>query len=742
MPVPSLLRLAVLAAPALIALAPTASGQRGVSREEMWWAPTEEDWAKPCLITWQRSFDDAISVSLETGKPILVCVNMDGEIASEHYAGVRYRMPEIAELYTPYVCVIASVYRHTPRDYDEQGNRIPCPRFGTVTCGEHIAIEPILYEQYFDGERVAPRHIMLELDKQEVYDIYYAFDTESVFETVRAGIAERDPSIPVRELGDRPLRERVSSRDSTDRRLVEQAYASGDRDMKLALLQAAQQNPDAAPVDLLRLAVFGLDVELARMARQTLAEVSSPSAVDLIAEALRVPMSESEREGLVGALERIGAEDRRARTLAVVHRGLANSSRAIDVEDWARTLGETTSEPQYDDSAVLVSRVEYSSQAAVGRPDDPAAKVDLAESFLELALEPGADSKWAGVLLEDALRTAIEAEQAGAAGWRLNAVLAIAAYYLGDADEAHVRAERAMADMPAEPSDWNTFAVLTLFAQARQMAITQAMRDKVEWPGEWLADVHSTYAVIARHPWCTDIQVANHHDFLRSLDARGEAAQVLDEGMARFPNSWLLHERFRRQVMRERGIDGLEAAYERMLAMEDPPENIDWFAGYASLVSAEFRRRSGRGAEALAAYTRAMQHYERGVEKNPETRASADHYVALVLAGRARLAFEAGEYERSLAEILASFERREDAAATLDGLGISAVGTAKQLLAKLRENGDEELAARLQSALDALDPRLLELPEFERGGRPTGFDRPRNRDARGGGRDGGDAQGG
>jgi len=47
---------------------------------------------------------------------------MDGEIASEHYAGIRYRNPDIAALYEPYVCVIASVYRHTPRDYDEQGS--------------------------------------------------------------------------------------------------------------------------------------------------------------------------------------------------------------------------------------------------------------------------------------------------------------------------------------------------------------------------------------------------------------------------------------------------------------------------------------------------------------------------------------------------------------------------------------------------------------------------------------------
>src|SRR5262245_45201808 len=167
----------------------------GVDREKTWPAPTKEDWAKPCLVTWQRNYADALAVAKETGKPILICVNMDGEIASEHYAGIRYRRPETAALYEPYVCVIASVYRHTPRDYDEQGRRILCPRFGSVTCGEHIAIEPGLYDQYFDGKRIAPRHIGVELDRKEMYDVYYAWDTDTIFDALRDGIANRPPPV-------------------------------------------------------------------------------------------------------------------------------------------------------------------------------------------------------------------------------------------------------------------------------------------------------------------------------------------------------------------------------------------------------------------------------------------------------------------------------------------------------------------------------------------------------------------
>src|SRR5690606_5845731 len=42
------------------------------SREAMWWAPTAEDWKKPVLIQWQRTWEDAVALSKETGRPILV----------------------------------------------------------------------------------------------------------------------------------------------------------------------------------------------------------------------------------------------------------------------------------------------------------------------------------------------------------------------------------------------------------------------------------------------------------------------------------------------------------------------------------------------------------------------------------------------------------------------------------------------------------------------------------------------
>jgi hypothetical protein len=688
---------------------------QNVSREAMWPAPTAEDWARPCLVRWQRTWEDALAVAQETNHPILVCVNMDGEIASEHYAGIRYRQPEIAALYEPYVCVIGSVYRHTPRDYDEEGQRIPCPRFGTVTCGEHITIEPVLYEQFLDGVRVAPRHIMVELDGSEQYDVYYAWDTDSVFERIRVGIAERPGGVPEVVRGDRSLAERVASPDSADREAIEAAWRDGNAEERRALLEAALAAGDAAPLDLLRLAVFGLDLDLSRMSREALVRSSSSGAVDLITEALRVPMDEAQREALIAALARLGQTDARARTLAVVQRGLSSRSHVVDAEAWAGALGGGTYAAPTD-AALVQARVER--QDAVLRGEDPAAHLELAESFLETAYEHFEDDpEYAQLVFLDALDTAGEAEALGAAGWRVDAALAIAAYYTGDQSTAYARAEAAVTgDMPEAAPGWNAMAVLAIFAKARQEAIQQAVADKADWPPQWLTDVDAAYAVLAHHPFGTPEQVVAHYDFLNWLAAPDRSKAVLERGLARFPGAPELHGRLRRHVLWERGVRGLEPTYARLLAQPDAPAAWNYYAGMASVVTAEFRRRMGRDDEAHTAYERALAHFEADVAAEPDARESADRQIALALAARARLAYEAGDDEGALEALLASFERDPHAAAVQDGLNISPADTARMLRARLDQAGRDGLRVRLDEALIELaeiDPALLELPAYE-----------------------------
>lgn len=685
----------------------------GVSREQMWWSPTAEDWAKPCLISWQRTWEDAQAVSRETGKPILACINMDGEIASEHYAGVRYRQPEIAVLYEPYVTVIASVYRHTEADHDESGRRILCPRFGSVTCGEHIAIEPLLHGRYMDDRRIAPRHIGVELDGQETYDVYYAFDTDSVFEAIRKGVDGRE-NVPLQpRRGEGSLIDRVLSRRVEDRQSVEDAYQSGDKQLKRALLESALEAGGDAPVELLRLAVMGSDGELLAVARRALSASTDPAAVDVIVEALSEPMEPAEREALVAGLTRLGQSSPRAATLAVVHQGLDRASN-VDVDGWLSALEYRGSVRDDDrDPGALTATLER--QGEVLHSDDALAHVHLAEAFLAQAYELfGDDEASYRYLLMDARETASEALTLGERGWRTQAVLGVANHYLGETAAAAQHAEAAMAaGLPTDALDWNTMAVLAIFAGARQDAISAAVREKRSWPPEWLSDVHAACVVLARHPHGTEEQVVAHHDFLLWLGAKSEANQVIDEGLIRHPWSWDLHERLRRRLLRERGVAGLLAHYESRLDQPDIADDWIWYAGYASLQGAELLRRAQRSEAASEAYERAGQWFLADAQAEPSRAASATRHLALVRAGQARMAFEAGDDARSLAQLLEVFELSPDTAGDLDGLNLSAVDTARALGARLAQRGDAERAAQLQATLDALDPAVLLPPAYE-----------------------------
>ena len=121
--------------------------------------------SRPPLVPWQRDLDDALALSRETGKPLLVCVNTDGEPASESLAARRYRDPAFVALMEAFVPVIASPDMHVTRTHDSRGRRVPCSRFGRVTCDEHIAIEPLVFERWFEGTRVAPRHLAVSAQR-------------------------------------------------------------------------------------------------------------------------------------------------------------------------------------------------------------------------------------------------------------------------------------------------------------------------------------------------------------------------------------------------------------------------------------------------------------------------------------------------------------------------------------------------------------------------------------------------
>ena len=699
----------------------------GLVPEQMWPAPTAEDWKKPVLIQWQRTWEDAVRLSQETKKPILVCVNMDGEIASEHYAGIRYRDPEVARLFEPYVCVMASVYRHNPRDYDEQGRRIPCPRLGCVTCGEHMAMEPIVYEKFLDGKRISPRHIMVELDGTETYDVFYTWDVVSVLNSLRDGIANRKiQALPVVK-GDRSLLEKLQSADSADRAEVEDAFARAAAQQKQALLEAAIALGDKAPIELLRLALHGLDPELAEKARQGLLQAKDPGTVELLVDTLQTPVAQDERKQLVDALQRFAATSARARIVATAHRGLADSKTVLDTARWQAGLAAQSGDAaaSYDAAAKAAA----SEKALAAEPTDPKVLLDLAEASLVQALQtevgagPGARrqaERMQQMLLADAGRMLERATGLGAqsaSDWRIAAIGAVRKKLVGDREGAYADAIAAAPSLPPDAPGRLAMEVLALFAEARQEAIVAAVRNKQEWPGQWMTDVHATYTVLGKHPFGTDQHVAWHYDFLKFFGAPDTDA-VLDQGLQRFSLSPMLHERQRTRILANNPPAALEREYERRLAAPDCPPAMAWFAGYASLVAAEQHRRRNDPQAALAAYGRGLAHYSRYAERTGAN--DGEHFAAMAHGGIARIKLTQGDLEGTLTELEKMFATAPAAAAAVDGLGVTGMQTAEMLRGRALDEKRDDLLKSLQAALDALPAAAFELPEYERASRGGG----------------------
>jgi hypothetical protein len=226
--------------------------------------------------------------------------------------------------------------------------------------------------------------------------------------------------------------------------------------------------------------------------------------------------------------------------------------------------------------------------------------------------------------------------------------------------------------------------------------------------------VHAAYGR-ARPPSAsaTALHVARHCDFLEFFGTT-RRPRVLEAGLARFAHSPLLWERWRTRVLREKGAAGLLAAAQQRVAAAQGDAQVRWFAGYAALVAAEAERRAARPDAALAAYAQGIAWFTDAGALDPEVRGSGDHYVAMALAGRARVQLELGALEPAVDALLESFARSPRSAATLDGLEVNAVATARMIAARAREAKREDLAGRIDAALAQLDPELLLAPEYER----------------------------
>jgi hypothetical protein len=194
-------------------------------------ARSERPFLAPDQIAWQRSLDDARAMAAAEQRPLLVAINLDGESSSDRIVPERYRNPEFVAWTRRFVCVIGHPLRHTPRDHDDLGRRIECPRLGSVTCGEHVALEPQLFDAYLGGERISPRHALILPDGTKAFDLFLLFDMVQLDDTISKAFAVAPPELPPDASidfpgrGDSLIDSVIGARASCQRRLLEWGFS-------------------------------------------------------------------------------------------------------------------------------------------------------------------------------------------------------------------------------------------------------------------------------------------------------------------------------------------------------------------------------------------------------------------------------------------------------------------------------------------------------------------------------------
>lgn len=319
-------------------------------------ASTQQPTAAPDAhqVHWQRSLDDALAIAAASGKPLLIALNMDGESASDRIVRENYRDPAFVALTRHCVCLGASVFRHNARDRDDDGRRIPCPRFGEITCGEHVALEPILFAKYLaDGERVAPRHALVRRDGSKAFDLALCFDLRDIDhalaaavdgESLHPGIGSAGIAPPVAGTADSATWAALAARrDASGRAAFEAAVANAHGDAAVLLAASALvTHGDPGSIDavaplLARMPALG-DAALTTLLQWGQRPDCTAAHAELLAEFLRQPGSWPGAPGLDARQQSLlpllrARSDTAAPVLVLAHRALGLQWRQLPADD-------------------------------------------------------------------------------------------------------------------------------------------------------------------------------------------------------------------------------------------------------------------------------------------------------------------------------------------------------------------------------------------------------------------------
>lgn len=690
------------------------------------------------LMPWQRNLEDALALVASTGKPLLICVNMDGESASESLANRRYRDPEFVELASRFVPIIVSPDRHSVFEHDDAGRRLADPRFGRVIDSEHIDIEPTVFERYFAGTRVAPRHVGVAPDGEVLFDLYLLGSLSQIDEALAdfglevepadaseapsegAEASEGAASPPVRGGRGRGRRSRTASLlespDAADRDRLEDEYADGDwrRRFDLASQALASERKTQHP-ELLRLALRDADERVRRQAVWTASRELERVPADLVPELLRVAAEDPVQLGVIEASFARLAKDAKTPGLAaraaatlISLRGASARSSLVDTARWRAALGGSAqaSDPagRFDSVEACVDRLEQLAAESTQRPDDPALPLERIDVLVDLAHLQLAEGRDPSIALEEARALAESAIEDGREDERTSALAAWTSYQTGDQEAAIRHLERAVPRLLAAGAVAGRAAAdaLNVLAQVR-LRVGPGEQDA----SAWIADVLATYQVLLVHPLGTEAQALALLQFQEAHGLQHLQASSLRIALEGHPASASLHAWLRGQIARDHGAAALSQAYDSWLATDGRGGGLErasalWFAGLANLVAGDRHAAMGQRDAALETYARCEPLFLGAAKSNPEFEDSSMHYLCLARAGSARLQLEAGLLSEAAKTMRAALDARPASADLATSSGRTPNQIARRIAGSLTLAGQAEEAQALRDMLQSV----------------------------------------
>lgn len=694
----SLLAPALLLAPVVV-LALCAAPLGAQVESSGWWSPGGEV-SDPPLIPWQRTLDDALALSAETGKPLIICVNADGEVASESIARGRYRDPAFAAKLAGFIPVVASPDTHSPRGHDGRGVRVPCPRFGRVTCAEHQAIEPLVYARWFNGRRVTPRHVGVSFesgagdgaDGEVLFDLFLLTSLDVIDETLeQRGVSGRGLKDAAR-LGDAAL---LAARDAAARERLEARFVSGGLAERRRLAERGTAQPE-----LLRLALRDADPSVRALALKRVSEQAVGLPGGVLGEAARAAWGSPEELAAVLSGLEAAADDEDARRLAAVIRGVLHGRSVLDVGAWQQALDSSRGElPVRRDTDTLYAEVGRLGEAIAASPDAPGLRTQLAETLVEMAdvsLDEGlSDVTWLWEQASDAARDATTHAPDSAPAW---AALSRADWELGGTELAADAAARALPGMLSRAHSLASVDALHVLVQARFEQLGAALDAGQPLSEHWVAELIAGAEVLLEHVYAAEWQQAAALDALAGLRLDGLHGELAARAAAASPRSELMQEQLRWHLLRDGDALALLSAYDDMLKAAPRSGLVRWFAGYGALAAGDRLRDEGRQDDARRAYAASLTGFAKaeGLDDRLEMLAPCQ---ALAHAGIAASCLLEGELEAAAEAMVLAARTNTPALDLPDGNGATPRATVSALLRALGRAERKDLVSLVEAAV-------------------------------------------